>query len=327
MPDGICCDLSSFTPGKTGGAEAFLVGLLTALVEMDEVPVSVCGNETTRSWAERIAGLKTTATPEPKTVLWAPLNRSSLRRPADVLTVHDAIPKHYIDYAERYALPKRERVEWRARWETTKVSAKRAQRVVSVSHAAASQLESLLGRPVVGVPNGPSRFVATTPTASWHGSEGSVALCVTSGGRPHKGTDMISSVAMKFPGIHFKVLGRIPVTGLANIEPVGWVEPEDLVKLYQSSAFLFFPSEIEGFGMPVLEALHIGLPVVCSDIGPAREICGDLANFFDPLSIEQAADAVEADRVGDLTQSSRRASQFTWDLAAAEYVRIFEELL
>lgn len=80
----------------------------------------------------------------------------------------------------------------------------------------------------------------------------------------------------------------------AAVEIRGHVPLNDLVSLYAGATALVFPSLFEGFGMPVLEAMAVGCPVVASTATAIPEVCGDAAIGLDPASTDSIADAIEA---------------------------------
>ena len=67
----------------------------------------------------------------------------------------------------------------------------------------------------------------------------------------------------------------------ARIEHVGFLSPQDLAAAYRNATALAFPSLIEGFGLPVLEAMRLGTPVVASGLPSVREVAGDAALFVE----------------------------------------------
>ena len=69
----------------------------------------------------------------------------------------------------------------------------------------------------------------------------------------------------------------------------GYVSDKDLEILYATASFFVFPSLWEGFGLPVLEAMAAGCPVLCSNVASLPEVAGDAALFFDPKSTEELA--------------------------------------
>lgn len=74
---------------------------------------------------------------------------------------------------------------------------------------------------------------------------------------------------------------------------LGFVEREDLRRLYTGAQFFLFPSLYEGFGLPVLEAMTMGCPVVTSNVSSLPEVCGDAALYADPLSRDDIRSKIE----------------------------------
>lgn len=99
----------------------------------------------------------------------------------------------------------------------------------------------------------------------------------------------------------------------------GRVPPDDRDGLIALAEALVFPSEYEGFGAPVLEAMALGTPVICSDAAAVAEVAGDAAVVL-PLDVEAwagALDAVAADRDGLVERGHARAAQFTTEISGA----------
>lgn len=114
---------------------------------------------------------------------------------------------------------------------------------------------------------------------------------------------------------------------------LGYVVDEDLPRLYAAATALVLPSLYEGFGLPVLEAMAAGTPVVCSDAPALAEVAGGAALHFPATDVEALAAALvrvltDADLRDDLARRGRkRASGFTWDRAAAATLTVIRELL
>lgn len=112
-----------------------------------------------------------------------------------------------------------------------------------------------------------------------------------------------------------------------------YVAEGDLPALYASASVFAFPSRYEGFGLPVLEAMACGTPVVCSNAGALPEVAGDAALLVPPDKPRALAEALEAvlDDEG-LRDSLRekglqRAGQFTWERTAQGTLRAYQKLL
>lgn len=74
-----------------------------------------------------------------------------------------------------------------------------------------------------------------------------------------------------------------------NVETLGYVPDGQLKALYENALGFIFPSMYEGFGLPVLEAMHCGCPVLCSNAASLPEVAGDAALYFDPYQVDQIA--------------------------------------
>jgi glycosyltransferase involved in cell wall biosynthesis len=113
---------------------------------------------------------------------------------------------------------------------------------------------------------------------------------------------------------------------------LGFVEDEDLPALYRNAALFAFPSLYEGFGLPVLEALACGTPVVCSDASSLPEVAGNAALLVDPLDIDVLTEAMarvlgDADlRQAMIARGLQQAARFTWERAARQLLDMLETL-
>ncbi len=113
---------------------------------------------------------------------------------------------------------------------------------------------------------------------------------------------------------------------------LGYCNYNDLPGLYEGAVALVYPSLFEGFGMPVLEAMTVGCPVVCSDTTSLPEVAGDAALLVDPSSPEHLADGM-AKVLEDSTlravlveRGHLRARQFSWRNYAVSVARILHEV-
>ena len=112
----------------------------------------------------------------------------------------------------------------------------------------------------------------------------------------------------------------------------GLVRKELLVE-YNASACLLFPSLYEGFGLPPLEAMACGTPVITSSISSMPEVCGDAALYCDPYNIDDIKKKIEL-LLSEKTllmelrrKGLERAKSFTWKKAAEAHLQVFDEVL
>lgn len=116
---------------------------------------------------------------------------------------------------------------------------------------------------------------------------------------------------------------------IIHIEHCG---PNELSALYRLAKVFVYPSLYEGFGLPPLEAMAAGCPVICSNAASLPEVCGDAAVFFDPKNpaeLEQALGKVLADEklCAELRQKgSEQAKKFSWRRTAELTLKIFSML-
>jgi glycosyltransferase involved in cell wall biosynthesis len=149
--------------------------------------------------------------------------------------------------------------------------------------------------------------------------------------------------------------GRFPDLRLRVVGPAGWLAGGDLGELkravakggavwegakteeelwqaYCESTMLVYPSLYEGFGLPPLEAMACGCPVVCAKAGSLPEVCGGAAEYFDPRSEEEMMSAVglvlgsEERREGLRKAGIARAGEFSWERMAEETGEIYRRV-
>jgi glycosyltransferase involved in cell wall biosynthesis len=111
------------------------------------------------------------------------------------------------------------------------------------------------------------------------------------------------------------------------------VPKEELFELYQHARLFVFPSLYEGFGLPPLEAMACGVPVIVSNSASLPEVVGDAAIQVDPLDVQALADAMRAvltdqELREDLKHKGLQRSQlFSWETAAKQLLQIYESFV
>ena len=338
-------------PGGVGGTEIYLRRLLAALASIDakndyfvytnrETAADLVPRQANFHWKPQAVHAKL----RPARILWEqcvlpfqavrldvlfnPGFTSPVLAPCPLVTVfHDLQHVRHPEYFRWFDLPFWKLLLW--------ASAHRARRLIAVSEATRADLVRVYGLPrekIDVVLHGvePEFFLLDrTHTEPF-------VLCVSTL-HPHKNLDrLIRAYARRkrdwrliiagLRGFFADALdGLIAELGVQDsVQLTGWIPREELLQLYARAQASVYPSTFEGFGMPVLEAMAAGIPVACSDIAPLREVAGDAALFFDPLSEDEIAGALErivTDEAlrGRLAEAGReRARSLTWERAARE---------
>ena len=118
-----------------------------------------------------------------------------------------------------------------------------------------------------------------------------------------------------------------------TVHLIGYVDDEDLPALYSLSDCFVAPSLYEGFGIPVIEAMACGTPVVTSNVSSLPEVAGDAAITVAPRNIDDLANAIfsiltDANIANDLVRKGlERAKEFTWERAARQLQSVYADVL
>ena len=171
------------------------------------------------------------------------------------------------------------------------------------------------------------------PAATWpHKNHRNLlaALRILKERRIFDGCLVLSGIAMQH---HGEVMEEIARQRLGDqVKVLGYLPYGDLPLLYNLARALVFPSLFEGFGLPVVEAMACGCPVVCSDATSLPEIAGDAGILFDPRSVEDMADAIaavwtdEEQRIRMRERGLARARLFSWHNTASKTLEVYRRV-
>jgi glycosyltransferase involved in cell wall biosynthesis len=130
-----------------------------------------------------------------------------------------------------------------------------------------------------------------------------------------------------------QLLREVATPGPGDVVLTGRVRAGELDALYRGASAFAYPSLYEGFGLPVLEAMARGIPVVTSAVSSLPEVAGDAALLVDPRSTGQLAEAIERvlaeeDLAARLSAAGRaRAAAFSWERTARMTLQVYEKVI
>lgn len=265
-----------------------------------------------------------------------------------VVTVHDLI---YLHYPETF--PRAARIALKA---LVGPGARRSDRVIADSQAAKADIAAhlgvraeridvaLLGCNIVRTEPAPEAELRTRFDLADH----RVCLCV-SAALVHKNLDALirafGRIAAARRDLSLVIAGhagreydrlRALADGTGHgsrIVITSWIADSDLEGLYALATCCVYPSLLEGFGLPVLEAMARGVPIACSDASSLPEVAGDAADLFDGRDVAAIAGAIER-LAGDpsharelVARGFSRVERFTWERCAADTLASYERAL
>jgi glycosyltransferase involved in cell wall biosynthesis len=126
-------------------------------------------------------------------------------------------------------------------------------------------------------------------------------------------------------------IAQPPLEG--RVQHLGYVEPDRRRDLYATASMLVLPSHLEGFGLPVLEAMTVGVPVIVSRRGALPEVGGDAAVTIEPEDVDGWAAAMRtyvedpASAAAAVERGRRRAQAYSWDASARALFGVYREAI
>jgi alpha-1,3-rhamnosyl/mannosyltransferase len=261
-----------------------------------------------------------------------------------VLTVYDVIPLRYPQFSSA-----RSRLLFRL---TTRLALRAARRVIAITENARQDFIREFGvdaQRITAIPLGvepsfrPASQAETDAVRAKYGLPDRFALYLGSN-KPHKNlVGLVRAwVTLPDPPAGLVVAGawddRFPDArrlaesrGVKNISWLGRVAEADLPALYSAARAFVFPSLFEGFGLPVIEAMACGTPVICSNTTALPEVVGDAAVLVEPGDPVRLGVAIQ-ETLGDdalLAQlrekGLRRAARFSWERTAARTLEVYRQ--
>lgn len=247
------------------------------------------------------------------------------RRAATVLTIHD-LREYRLPHLFPHLAASR---AWRARM------ARRAHRIIAVSEHTRRDAIELMGVDpdrVRVIPNGldPALLVPREPRPE----QGPPYVLFMSSADPRKGLDdaLEAFTRADLKGYRLAITGeppggrwpRLPAT----VDRLGWVSPERLRALLAGARALLFPSHYEGFGLPIVEAFALGVPVVACRNSAIPEVAGDAAVLVptgDRAALAGALRHVVEEPELWVERGRQRCLRFSWEQAARQVWEVYQE--
>ncbi|HEX6025568.1 MAG TPA: glycosyltransferase family 1 protein [Solirubrobacter sp.] len=300
---------------ELGGVERWTRELCARLPYRVVKPPRALSHRAGHAWEQTVLPALTARAP----ALLCPANLAPVAARNVVVVIHDAAPlRHPGWYSGLYAAVQRRLLP---------LIARRARRVITVSEFSRAELAELLGVDAHVVPGGVDpRFAPRDDDAP---RDRPYVLTVASHtARKNLSALVPAAQALAREGVDLLVAGghRPQFAAEANLAPLkllGHVPDDDLPALYAGAEAFVLPSVYEGFGLPVLEAMASGTPVVAANTTALPETCGGAAWLVEPEpeALRDAltrllADDAERARLREL--GLERARQFTWERTARE---------
>ena len=257
------------------------------------------------------------------------------KRAARIVTVHD------LDFLDH---PERTRAEIRRDYRSLAAEhAQRAAAVVTVSEFTAGEVERRLGVPrgkivVCGsgappwrarsapVPRGPILFMGTLEPRKNVGTLiQAYARLLTQA--PDAPPLWLAGGATDAAAPWLQAIAEPPLAG--RVRHLGYIQSDRRYDLYTQASMLVLPSHLEGFGIPVLEAMTVGVPVIVSNRGALPEVAGDAGQIIEPEDVQGLARAMQGyleDPAAAAAATARgfaRSRAYSWDASAATLVELY----
>jgi glycosyltransferase involved in cell wall biosynthesis len=208
-------------------------------------------------------------------------------------------------------------------------AARRAARVLTVSERTKRDLVELYGidpQRIVVVPNGVDP--AFGPGEASGDSYLLLVGAVQRRKNPLAAADAATELGMRLvvagPGRDPALVRELERRG-ADVR--GYVSKDELAELYRGAAALVMPSRYEGFGLPVVEAMASGTPVVAAPDAALQEVAGDAAVFVEPEELAEGIRQALASRERLVGAGLQRAAGFSWDETARRTLAVYREVL
>ena len=270
-----------------------------------------------------------------------------IKRHPSVVTVHDLIP---IMFPKHFPAGVRGRIKWSINKQVLKNATNAIitdsdsskndivkqlkisnKKVNTIPLASADHFKQILnGDKLLKKYNLPERFVLYVGDSTWNKNLPNIARSIIKADFPLVIVGKVFKTTLNYNSWNkdFHEFEKLTAESKLFIK-LGFVDSHELIALYNQATALLMPSLYEGFGLPVLEAMSCGCPVITSKCGSLPEVAGDAAIFVDPKNVDEIAKEIRnvvnnQDLRKKLTMKGlKNAKKFSWEKTAHETIKVY----
>jgi glycosyltransferase involved in cell wall biosynthesis len=248
-----------------------------------------------------------------------------------VTTIHDLVPLRFPDISHpKIVTAHKKRLEW---------VKKEIDCVIAVSEFTKKEIIDIIGideKKIVVIPEAGSDLSSPSDdkieiTKRFYGL-GDYLLVV--GADPRKNVENIiksfEKIKAKNKSMQLVIVGRSwkALPQVKDVIELGHIRREELLRLYSGARGLVYPSTYEGFGLPVLEAMELGCPVVTSNISSMPEVAGDAAALVDPYDVDSITHGINlilVNKKSYVDKGKKQVKKFSWDKTAKMTLEVYKQ--
>lgn len=249
-----------------------------------------------------------------------------------ILTVHDLIPLRGQSQTGSASLMRK---LFFSNKFFIKLSLSMADRLMTVSQTSANELKNLTDKPIDVIYNAPIKMIQKSSIPKKQ-------LFYIGRYEPYKNVELLIKSIKQLPQYKLILAGKIDPSrqqqlldvceDQSRVEFIGVIDDKKYNKLLNESFAAVNASFDEGFGLPIIEAMAAGTPVVCSNLAVYKEITGGEAEFFNPTSIDELVKGLKRLEEDDyrkkrIKKALQRSAAFSWDKSCNQLITVFNKVV